>query len=258
MSPKVQRFEKFEAARATQRYEAAMRSRGLPAEQCSKAVAKFKRAMDDEARARLVLERLSKTQAVPRVGERRLLDSLARGIAGDLRRERPEELAGAIARRVARRVTSGMSEEKLLAVVEAVLRELGRRGLAQSVREQVTSLREDRVSRKAESPSLLERDRVMLSEFLSDLNEPDELERFRVKEAASLLKTALRRVRPWARKVVVGRLSGRKSDATLARLIGVRTEDVKAILEQARKLVSEYTRYFDDDWYWHAPVKGGL
>jgi len=91
---------------------------------------------------------------------------------------------------------------------------------------------------------------VIPESFARELEERSELEEFQRKKATEMLKQALARIKPWARKVVVDRVARRKTSAQLAEESGMPRDQVDRIIAEARSFVRKYTNYFDDDWFW--------
>ena len=81
-------------------------------------------------------------------------------------------------------------------------------------------------------------------------DEPSALELAQEENALRHLKQAIAGLMPLERQCVIGRLCRKKSWNEIAEELGLERDEVVAVLKRAHKRVSEYTNYFERDWYW--------
>jgi DNA-directed RNA polymerase subunit N (RpoN/RPB10) len=157
------------------------------------------------------------------------------------------------------RIQGGLEPVTVVAVLEALWRELSGQappeGLAERVQEFAAKLPISEpevvvsvVSPKKERPKKVKR--VVSDRDVAELGQQTPLELYTRKRALESLRFALAMHQPVVKRCVVLRLIKQYSFKALAKELELSLADVSDILSRMRVWVLRYTNYFENEWYW--------
>ncbi len=230
----------------------------MPENRKERAIADFRSGIDLENELAdlcySVMDRYGKVRASHRLQ----LRTMARGLVGIFRKQERSDWVELMAESAAHRLTRGLHKQTILEALEASWKRLvpdsDEAELAVLLKrcEEMGRPPEPRPAPKTESGGIMGmgQDRISGSEVAAALEQPSEFEEIVRKQATESLRQALALMKPWARRVVVGKVARRRSCTQLAKQFELRVQDVQDILREARAFVHRYTTFFDDDWYW--------
>ena len=201
-----------------------------------------------------VMDRYGKVRASHRLQMR----TMARGLVGVIRKQERSVWVERMAESAAHRLTRGLHKQTILEALKAcwelLVPDSDEAELAALLKrcEEMGRPPAPRPAPKTSGSGIMGmgQDRISGSEVAAALEQPSDFEEIVRTRATEDLRQALALMKPWARRVVVGKVARRRSYVQLAKQFELRVQDVQDILREARAFVHRYTTFFDDDWYW--------